>query len=61
MAKKKDKTTWGVIGVILLIGGVTGTIPLAIRGQKYLYGLPITGIAVIVGIILIAWAFSDSD
>jgi len=58
-AKKKDKTFWGVLGVILLIGGITATIPLALKGEQYLIGIPITALAVITGILLIAWAFSN--
>ena len=58
LAKKgKNRTFWGVLGVILVVMGVTGTIPLALNKQ-YL-GLSITAILVIVGIILIAWAFGD--
>lgn len=55
----KDKTLFAVIGVILIIFGVTGTIPLAIKGQQYLYGLPITGAAIVLGVILMAWALND--
>ena len=58
MTKKKNKSVWGVIGVILTIFGVTGSIPILINKQ-YLFGLPITALLVIVGVILIAWAFSD--
>ncbi len=59
MVKRKDKTVWGVVGVILTIIGITGTIPLSLKGEPYTYGIPITGLMVIGGIILIAWAFSD--
>ncbi len=55
---KKNKTIWGVIGVILTLFGITGTIPILLN-KEYLIGLPITGLSVIVGIILMAWAFSD--
>ena len=55
---KKNKTVWGVIGVILTLFGITGTIPILLN-REYLIGLPITGLSVIIGIILMAWAFSD--
>ena len=58
MVKKKNKTIWGVIGVISTIFGITGTIPILIN-KEYIIGLPITAISVIIGIILMAWAFSD--
>lgn len=48
----------GVIGVILTLFGVTGTIPILIN-REYIFGLPLTALAVIGGIILIAWVFSD--
>ncbi len=55
----KNKTVIGVIGVIFIIFGIVGTIPLALKGHPYIYGLFITGFLVILGVILIAWAFSD--
>ncbi len=58
IANRKNKTVWGVIGVILTIFGITGTIPILLN-REYLIGLPITGLSVIVGIILMAWALSD--
>ena len=58
MVKRKNKTVWGVIGVILTLFGITGTVPILLN-RGYLIGLPITGLSVIVGIILMAWAFSD--
>jgi len=58
MAKKNNKTIWGVIGVILTLFGIIGAIPILIT-KEYVLGLPITAISVIVGIILMAWAFSN--
>jgi len=58
MAKKKNKTIWGVIGVLLTLFGIIGTMPILIN-KEYIAGLPITAISVVVGIILIAWTFSD--
>ena len=58
MAKAKNKTIYGVIGVILTLFGVTGTIPILLS-REYIIGLPITAVSVIIGVILIAWAFSD--
>lgn len=59
---KKDKTVLGVlgvIGVILLIFGIIFTPTLAIKGGAYNYGLIVTLFLVIMGVILIAKAFSD--
>ncbi len=58
MAKSKNKTIWGVIGVILTLFGITAAIPILIT-KEYTVGLPITAISVIVGIIFMAWAVSD--
>ena len=58
MAKQKNKTIIGVIGVILTIFGIIGAITALINNQ-YLISLPITAISVIVGVILMAWAYSD--
>jgi len=58
MVKRKNKTVWGVIGIILTLFGITASIPILLN-REYLVGLPITGISVIAGIILMAWAFSD--
>jgi len=58
MPKKINKTVWGVIGVLLALFGVTGTIPILLN-REYIIGLPITALSVIVGIILMAWAFTD--
>ena len=58
MAKNKNKTVLGVIGVILAVFGVMGSIP-ALLNKEPIFSLPVTAIAVIVGIILMAWAFSD--
>lgn len=55
---KKNKMVWGVIGLLLTLFGVTGTIPILLN-REYLIGLSITGLAVIIGVILMAWAFSD--
>ncbi len=58
MAKRRNKTLWGVVGVILTLFGIIGTIPILLN-KEYLIGLPVTGLSVIVGVILMAWAFSD--
>ena len=58
MTKHKNKTVWGVIGVILTLFGITGTIPILLN-KEYLAGLPVTAISVIIGVILIAWTFTD--
>jgi len=58
MAKRKKKTVWAVVGLILTLFGITGSIPSLIN-REYIGFLPATGVAVIIGIILMAWAFSD--
>ncbi len=55
----KNRTFFGVLGVIILIFGAIGTIAIAIKGEQYFYVLPITGIAVIMGVLLIAWTFTN--
>ncbi len=55
---KQNKTIWGVVGVILTLFGIMGTIPILLN-REYLIGLPVTGISVIIGVILMAWAFND--
>lgn len=57
--EKKHRTFWGVVGIILIVLGAIYTIPLAIKGGIYSYGLFITGAAVVSGILLIAWTFGD--
>jgi uncharacterized membrane protein HdeD (DUF308 family) len=55
--KKRTKNVVSVIGVILLVLGITTSIPLFL--QKSYLGM-ITGLAsVIVGLILLAIAFGD--
>lgn len=58
MANKKNKTLWGVIGVILTLFGIIGTIPILLN-KGYIAGLTVTALSAIAGIILMAWAFSD--
>ena len=58
MAKRKNKTIWGVIGVLLTLFGIIGTIPILLN-RDYIAGLIVTGLSVIIGIILLAWVFSD--
>jgi len=57
-AKRKNKTIYGVIGVLLTLFGITGTIPILLN-KEYLFGLPLTALSVIIGVILMSWAFSD--
>jgi len=45
--------------VIILIFGIIGTITVTIKGEAFFYGLPITGLAVITGILLIAFAVNN--
>ena len=55
----KNKNVIGVIGIILAVLGVVGTFSLTSRDPPFLYASVITGLLVIIGIILIAWSFSD--
>ena len=54
----QNKTVLGVVGVILTLFGVIGTIPIALN-REYFLGLFATGLSVIAGVILMAWALSD--
>ena len=56
---KKNKTFWGVLGVLISIFGVLGTLFIGASGGQYLYGLPITALAVIIGVLLVAWTISN--
>lgn len=55
---KKNLIPWAVVGVILIIFGIVGSIPILLK-QQYFFVLPITALAVIIGVILIAWAVSN--
>ena len=57
MGERKNKTIWGVIGVLLTLFGIIFTIPIVLN-REYI-GLIITALAVIIGILLMARAFSD--
>tara|TARA_Y100000034_G_C6567812_1_gene245965 strand:+ start:330 stop:503 length:174 start_codon:yes stop_codon:yes gene_type:complete len=57
MKKRKNKTVIGTIGVILTLFGLILTIP-TILNKDYML-LILTGISAIVGVILIAWSFTD--
>ena len=52
-----NKTVIGVIGVLLTIFGIIGSIPV-LQNRQYLW-LIITGVAVVLGVILVAWSLSD--
>lgn len=55
--KPKDKTLMGVIGVILTLFGIIGSIPV-LQNRQYLW-LIITAIAVILGVILVASSLNN--
>ena len=57
--KKENKTLIGVIGVLLTIFGVIGTIPV-LQNRQYL-PLIIAAIAVVVGVILVAWSLIENS
>jgi len=54
----KNATLIGTIGVLLNIFGILGTIFISIN-RVYTYGFFLTIPAIIIGVILIAWIFSD--
>lgn len=56
---RKKKIIWGMVGVILVVAGVLFTIPLSLN--EYFFGLIITGMLVIVGILLVAWVLIDEQ
>jgi len=58
LKKRKNRTVFGVIGVLLTLFGLIGTIPILLN-REYISGLLITAISVVIGVILMAWAFSD--
>lgn len=51
MVKKKNKIIWGVVGAILTLFGIIGTM-LILLNREYLIGLSATVISVIIAIIL---------
>ncbi len=53
-SKPKDKTIMGVIGVLLTLFGIIGTLPV-LQNRQYIW-LTITAIAVIIGVILVAYS-----
>ncbi len=55
--KKQNKTVVGVIGVLLTLFGVIGTIPV-LQNKEYLF-LIMTALAVVIGVILVALSLSD--
>ncbi len=60
MVSKKvsaNKTVGGVIGVLLIIFGVIGSLSI-VQIREYFF-LVITAISVIAGVILVAWSFTD--
>jgi len=55
MPRGNKRTVWSVMGVILVLFGLTGSIPILLN-REYIWGLPATGLAVIVGVLLVAWS-----
>ena len=55
--KRQRRTVLGVVGVILTVIGLTGAIPLFVKDM--FFGAGIASLFVVIGIILIAVAFSD--
>ncbi|MEA3329506.1 MAG: hypothetical protein U9Q06_02065 [Nanoarchaeota archaeon] len=55
---RKNKTVWSVVGILLVLFGITGTIPILIN-KEYFFGLPFTGLSVVVGVVLVAWSLSN--
>ena len=57
MNRQEKKEMTGVIGIILVIAGITGTIPSAIK--EFLVGIGVFGALAVIGIILAIYGFSD--
>jgi len=55
--KSNNKTVIGVIGVLLTIFGIIGSISV-LQNRGYLWMI-ITGMSVIAGVILVAWSLSN--
>ncbi len=58
MAKRNNKIIFGAIGFILILSGMTMSIPVLLN-REYLVLLPFAGLSVIIGVLLIAWMFSE--
>jgi len=58
---KKNQGLWTAVGTILIIFGVVWNIAFYLKGNKYLPFLILTTISVIIGVLLIAWTWSDED
>jgi len=54
---RNNKTVLAVFGFILVIFGILGAIPFAI--SREIFGLGISAMAVVIGVLVIAWAISD--
>jgi hypothetical protein len=55
---KKKRIPYAVAGVLLVLFGLTGSIPILLN-QQYILGLIATALAVVIGVLLIAWAVSE--
>ena len=55
---KKNTTFWGTVGTMLLIIGGLSTLSLAAANAS-IYWFILTGLLVIIGVLLIAWAVGD--
>ena len=54
---RKKETVLAVFGFILVIFGILGAIPFALA--RHIYGISIFAMAVVIGVLVIAWAISD--
>lgn len=57
MNKREKNKLIGIIGIVLVISGVTGTIPSALN--KFIYGIISFGALAIIGIIMALYGFND--
>ena len=57
---KKNKIIMRVIGSLLIIFGMIGVIPSLIN-KNYIYVIPLTLLAVVTGVMLIAWTLSENE
>ena len=56
---EKKKPFWGVVGLIFVLVGMTYTLATAIQPNKSITALLISGTCMVIGVLIIAWAFSE--
>ncbi len=56
---KKHKTFLGVIGVMLVLLGMTYTLALAVRPDKTFSVALLGGLPIVIGVLLVAWIWGE--